>query len=163
MVVQLDLPLPEITIEDFHCAWKRFDLVSTTKAWNSEKQKVILPTLLCGKLLDYYAECSEEIQSDLEQLKSTLMKKAGLVCNSLTASKLFMSCQQGPEEKVTDLLARLKKLFKETYSAEELTSAILLQHFLTGLSKKIANSYYCVENQRLFIGQQKTQQLLNML
>ena len=31
------------------------------KDWNADKQKVILPTLLCGKLLNCYAECSKEI------------------------------------------------------------------------------------------------------
>ena len=137
MATQLDLPLPEITIEDFHRAWARFDLVATAKEWNAEKQKVILPTLLCGKLLDYYVECTQEIQRDLGLLKSTLMKKAGLVRDSLTASKLFMSRHQGQGEKVVDFLAGLKGLFKEAYSEEEPTSTILLQRFLTGLSPKI--------------------------
>ena len=48
----LDLPLPEITIKDFDHAWKRFELVLAAKEWNADKQKVILPTLLHGKLLD---------------------------------------------------------------------------------------------------------------
>jgi len=39
MVVQLGLPLPEITIEDFLHAWKYFDLMSTAKTLNGEKQK----------------------------------------------------------------------------------------------------------------------------
>ena len=38
MTAQLDLPLPEITIEDFHRAWTRFNLVSTVKEWNVAKQ-----------------------------------------------------------------------------------------------------------------------------
>ena len=137
MAVQLDLPLPEITMEDFHRAWTRFELVSTAKAWNAGKQKVILPTLLRGKLVDYYGEYSEETRDNLEQLKLTLMAKAGLAHDSLTASKLFMSRHQGPEEKVADFLAELKQLFREAYPTEELTSAILLQCFLTGLCPKI--------------------------
>ena len=137
MAAQLDLPQPEITIEDFHRAWTQFNLVSTTKKWNRVKQKVILPTLLHGKLPDYYAECNEETQSDLELLKSMFMKKAGLVCDSLTASKLFMSRCQGPHEKVTEFLAGLKELFKEAYPVEQLTSTILLERFLMGLSPRI--------------------------
>ena len=138
MAVQLDLPLPEITMEDFHRAWTRFELVSTAKAWNAGKQKVILPTLLRGKLVDYYGECSEETRHyNLERLKSTLMAKAGLARDSLTASKLFMSRHQRPEEKVADFLTELKQLFREAYPTEELTSAILLQRFLTELCPKI--------------------------
>ena len=87
--------------------------------------------------MDYYGECSEEARDNLEQLKSTLMAKAGLSHDSLTASKLFMSQHQGPEEKVAGFLAELKQLCREAYPTEELTSAILLQRFLTGLCPKI--------------------------
>ena len=66
-----------------------------------------------------------------------LIKIAELVCDSLTASKLLMSWLQGPEEKVAAFLVGLKQLFKEAYPVERLTSVILLQHFLTGLSQKI--------------------------
>ena len=69
-------------------------------------------------------------------LKSMLMKKAGLVRDSLTASKLYVPCQ-GPQEKVAEFLTGLKQLFKEAYPTEQLTSTILLQRFLTGLSLKI--------------------------
>ena len=133
----LDLPLPEITIKDFDHAWKRFELVSAAKEWNADKQKVILPTLLRGKLLDYYVECNEETRGNLARLKVSLMKKAGLVRDSLISSRIFMERNQAPEEKVTDFVVELKKLFKEAYPTEEFTSAILLQRFLTGLSPKI--------------------------
>ena len=69
-------------------------------------------------------------------LKSMLMKKAGLVRDSLTASKLYVPCQ-GPQEKVAEFLTGLKQLFKEVHPTEQLTSAILLQRFFTGLSPKI--------------------------
>ena len=52
MTVQLDLPLPEITVEDFKRAWTHFELVADAKDWNENEQKVILPTLLCRKLVD---------------------------------------------------------------------------------------------------------------
>ena len=84
-------------MEDFRRAWTCFELMSTAKAWNAKKQKVILLTLLRGKLVDCYGECSEETRGNLEQLKSTLMAKSGLASDSLTASKLFMSWHQGLE------------------------------------------------------------------
>ena len=49
-----DLPLLEINVEEFPRAWSRFELVSAAKEWNTEKQALILPTLLGGKLVDYY-------------------------------------------------------------------------------------------------------------
>ena len=54
MAAQLDLSLPEIVVEDFQRAWIHFALVASVKEWNEEKQKVILPTLLYGKLVDNY-------------------------------------------------------------------------------------------------------------
>jgi len=65
------------------------------------------------------------------------MTKVGLVWDCLTSSQMFMTHSQWPEEKVADFVVELKKLFKEAYPAEELTSAILLQRFLTGLLPSI--------------------------
>ena len=48
-----DVPLPEIMVEKFLRAWTLFELVSTAKEWSSEKQALILPTLLRGKLVDH--------------------------------------------------------------------------------------------------------------
>ena len=137
MAERFDLPLPEISIGDFNHAWRRFELVSTAKEWNEAKQKVILPTLLRGKLLDYYSECSDGTRGDLERHKSSLMEKAGLKQDSLAASHNFMSHTQQPREKVSDFAVELKKLFKEAYPEEQFTSAILVQRFLTGLLPKV--------------------------
>lgn len=38
-----DVPIPEITVEEFPRVWTQFELV---KEWNTEKQASILPTLL---------------------------------------------------------------------------------------------------------------------
>ena len=89
--------------------------------------------LLQGKLVDYYAEFAEAMRGDLQRLKTSLMTKAGLMCDCLASSQMFMSHSQWPEEKVADLMVELKKLFKEAYPAEEMMSGILLQRFLTGL------------------------------
>ena len=94
-----------------------------------DRQNVILPTLLRGKLVDYYAEFDEVTRGDLERLKTSLMTKAGLVCDCLVSSQIFMSHSQWPEEKVADFVVKLKELFKEAYPAEELMSATLLQRF----------------------------------
>ena len=137
MAAQLDTPLPEITVDNFHQAWTRFQLVASAKEWNAKKQKVILPTLLRGRLVDYYAEFDEATRGDLERMKTLLMTKAGLVRDCLASGQMFMLCSQWLEEKVADFVVELKKLFKEAYHIEELMSAILLQRILTGLLSRI--------------------------
>jgi len=47
-MAEMDLPLPEITKEDFLHVWTRFELVATAKEWNTAKRATVLPTLLCG-------------------------------------------------------------------------------------------------------------------
>ena len=138
MAVQLDLPLPEITVEDFKRAWTRFELVANAKDWNEDKQKVILPMLLCGKLVDIYLTIDEETRGNLQHLKTALMRQAGLLRDPLTAGQSFMTRRQGPSESVNDFATDLKRLFVESYPDEEITSAILLQRFLTGLLPAIA-------------------------
>ena len=86
-----DVPLPEITVEEFLRAWTRFELVSTAKEWNSEKQASILPKLLRGKLVDHYVDLDAATKADLKLLKAALMKEAGLAQDPLTAGKLFIS------------------------------------------------------------------------
>jgi len=53
-MAQLELPLPELTVSDFERSWTRFELVATAKEWDDAKKKLILPTLLRGKLVDVY-------------------------------------------------------------------------------------------------------------
>ena len=91
MATWLDLPLPEITIEEFHHAWTRFELVAATKEWNDKRKKLILPTLLCGKLVEYYGDADDVTCGDLANLKSFLMTKVRLMHDPLTSSQLFMS------------------------------------------------------------------------
>lgn len=58
MAQSLDIPLPEVTAEDFKRAWTRFELVAKAKEWEDAKQLSVLPTLLRGnlKLLDKYVD-----------------------------------------------------------------------------------------------------------
>ena len=130
-----DLPLPEITVEEFPRAWTRFELVSAAKEWNAEKQALILPTLLRGKLVDYYVNLDATTKADLNLLKVALMTQ-----DPLTAGKLFISrCQRsGENEKAVDFAYHLKKLFKQAYPDEDLASGILLQCFLTGLAPPVS-------------------------
>jgi len=74
-MASLDLPLPEITVEDFSHAWKHFELVAAAKEWNPAKKTTVLPILLHGKLVDIYTELSEETRGDLAEVKKELMKK----------------------------------------------------------------------------------------
>ena len=55
MAESMDIPLPELTVENFKRAWTRFELVAKAKEWNAAKQLIVLPTLLRGKLVDYYS------------------------------------------------------------------------------------------------------------
>ena len=91
MARQLDLPLPEVTIEEFSRAWTQFELVASAKEWDAAKQKSVLPTLLRGKLVDYFVELSDETKADLSAVKWALMEKAGLVKDPLLASRLFVT------------------------------------------------------------------------
>ncbi len=138
MAQPLDIPLPELVAEDFSRGWMRFELVAKTKGWDEAKQLTILPTLLRGKLLDYYFDVDEETKGGLKQLKTALMKTAGLVEDPLIAAKEFVARNQGADEKVADFAAALTKLFRKAYPTEALTSSVLLQRFLTGLRAPIS-------------------------
>ena len=133
-----DVPLPEITVEEFSRAWNRFELVSTAKGWDADKQAAILPTLLRGKLVDHYVDLDVATKVDLQQQKTALMGKTGLAQDPLTAGKSFIARCQRSGEKVADFASDLKKLFKQAYPEELLTSGILLQHFVTGLMPRIS-------------------------
>jgi hypothetical protein len=141
MAREIDLPLPQLTDgsrEEFLRAWTRFDLVATAKGWDQARKLVVLPTLLRGKLVDYYMELGEEISGNLTSLKGELMKKAGFQTDPLVAGKNFMSCVQQANEKAENFAIRLRKLFKQAFEDEEDTSHVLLQRFITGLSPKIS-------------------------
>ena len=132
-MAQMDLPLPEITKEDFLRAWTRFELVAAGKEWNEGKRATVLPTLLRRKLLDIYIELSEGTRANLVEVKKALMSKAGLTKDPLVAGKEFIARIQQDGESVNTFAADLKLLFGQAYLSEEPTSGILLQRFLTGL------------------------------
>lgn len=137
-MAQMDLPLPEITKDDFLRAWTRFELVAAAKEWNVRKKATVLPTLLRGKLVDFYIELSEETRADLAELKKALMNKAGLLKDPLMAGKEFIARIQRDGETVDSFAENLKLLFKQAYPSEEPTSSILLQRFLTGLRPSLS-------------------------
>ena len=88
----------------------------------------MIPTLLRGKLIDYYVE-----------LPAALQERAGVKEDSLVASKRFNQRNQCPDEKVKDFASALKRLFKNAYPDESMDSAVLLQRFLTGLCPEIGH------------------------
>ena len=71
-MTQLELPLPEITVEDFSRAWTRFGLVAVAKGWDGAKQ---LAVLLRGKFLDYYLDLGDNDKATLQALKAALKKR----------------------------------------------------------------------------------------
>ena len=97
-MAQMDLPLPEITMENFLRAWTRFELVAAAKEWNVRKRAIVLPTLLRGKLLDIYIELGEDTRADLAEVKKTLMSKVGLTKDPLVARKEFIVRVQWEDE-----------------------------------------------------------------
>lgn len=58
MAVQLDLPLLELIVENFSCAWTQFKLVAVAKHWDEAKQVTMhsADPVKKGKFLDYYVE-----------------------------------------------------------------------------------------------------------
>ena len=64
-------------------------------------------------------------------------QRAGLKKDSLAAAKMFVERSQGAREKTADFAAELKKLFKQAYPCESATSTVLLQRFVTGISRQL--------------------------
>ena len=102
-------------MEDFQRGWTRFEFVAAAKEWNANKQLAAIPTLLRGRLIDYYVELDDETKADLKLLKAALQERAGTKKDPLLASKNFNQWSQGPDEKVNDYASALKKLFKIAY------------------------------------------------
>ena len=136
-MARLELPLPELVIEDFQRGWTRFEFVAATKEWDAAKQLTVIPTLLRGKLIDYYVELADGTKFDLGRLKAALQEQAGVKADPLVASKQFNQRNQNPDEKVKDFASTLQRLFKNAYPDESMASAVLLQRFLTGLRPEI--------------------------
>ena len=137
-MAQMELPLPELVVKDFTRGWTRFEFVATAKEWNAAKQLTVIPTLLRGKLIDYYVELDDTTKADLKLLKAALQERAGKKEDPLVASKNFNERSQSVDERVADYASSLKKLFKVAYPEEAMTSAVLLQRFLTGLLPEIS-------------------------
>ena len=69
------MPLPEITKEDFLCAWTQLELVASAKEWNEGKRATVLPTLLRRKLVDIYIKLSGETRANLAKVKKALVRR----------------------------------------------------------------------------------------
>ena len=138
MAGQIELPLPEISTDNFSRGWLRFQLVAKAKGWDEDQQKTILPTLLRGDLLDAYLGISDEERASLNTMKEALAKRAGVTKHPLLMCKLFSEKCQGAHQRVLEYATELTKLFKEAYPSEEATSGVLLQRFLAGLNPSIS-------------------------
>ncbi len=138
MAQPLDIPLPEVTVEDFSRAWTRFELVAVAKQWEGPKQLAVIPTLLRGRLVDYYIDLEDPEKADIGVLKKALAKRAGLTTDPLVAARKFTTRNQAHQERVSDFASALKKLFKQAYPSETTASSVLLQRFVTGLRPEIS-------------------------
>ena len=90
----MELPLPELVIEDFTRSWTRFKFIATTKEWNAEKQLTVIPILLRGKLIDYHGELDDATKADIKLLKVAAMTTAVLLQRFLTRNKPSISVAQ---------------------------------------------------------------------
>ena len=75
---------------------------------NDNRRKVILLTLLHGKLVDIYMTTDEETRGDLQNLKKALMYQAGLLRDPLIAGQSFMLRHQGPGVSISNFATDLK-------------------------------------------------------
>ena len=83
------LTLPEILVEDFERSWRRVELIATANQWNEEKKLAVIPALLRGKLLDFYAVLTSEERRDLVTMKKALSDRAGVTKDPLKSAKRF--------------------------------------------------------------------------
>ena len=120
-MVQMELPFPELIVEDFQCGLTCFEFVTTAKDWNVNKQLNIIPTLLIVRLIDYYVELDDTTKDDVKLLKAALQERTGTKQDRLLASRNFNQRNQGPDEKFHNFASALKKLFKNAYSTEAMT------------------------------------------
>ena len=87
----------ELIVEDFQCSWTRFKFVVAAKDWNANKQLAIIPTLLRGRLIDYYVEMDGTTNDDLKLLKAALVlqEQTDMEEDPLLASRNFKQRNQG--------------------------------------------------------------------
>lgn len=78
--------------KNFKRAWTRFELLAKAKEWNAAKQLIVLPTLLQGKLVDYYTEFDDDTKGNIGKIRLTLAKATGRVEDPLVADRTFVSC-----------------------------------------------------------------------
>ena len=106
-MAQDSIMLPEVSVENFEHAWKRFHLAAVAKQWQEEKQLQILPTLLRGNLVDYYMDLGDDEKKSLEEVKQALERKAGIKKDPTVAAKYFNSRHQDDRECVMDYATQL--------------------------------------------------------
>ena len=87
MAQQLELPLPEITTEDFERSWIRFNLVAAAKKWGEAKHLSIVPALLHGKLVEIFVDFEDK---EIKMLKRALSARAGLTSDLLAWARYML-------------------------------------------------------------------------
>ena len=77
-------------------------MVAAAKEWSPEKQALILPTLLRGKIVECYVELEANTKKMVKIVKEELMKRLKLCRQPLETGKLFMIRSQLEKEGVTE-------------------------------------------------------------
>jgi len=88
--------------------------MATAMEWNAEKQLTVIPTLLRGKLIDYYVELNDATKADLKFLflRAALQERAGKKDDPLVASKHFNARRQAIDKRIVDYVSALKNYLK---------------------------------------------------
>ena len=118
MAQQLELPLPEITTEDFERSWIRFNLVAAAKKWDEVKQLSIVPALLRGKLVEIFVDLEGEEKANIKTLKRALSARVGLTSDPLASARRFNDRKQELGE-VSDYAREFKRLYSQAYPRED--------------------------------------------
>ena len=78
-------------------------------------------------MIDCHVELDNATKGDLKLLKVVVQEQTGMKEDLLLTSRNFNQLNEGPDEKVHNFVSALKKLFKNAYPIEAITSIILLQ------------------------------------
>ena len=129
----MDIPLPEITIEDFHQAWTRFEWWLQrrngvkTSSWLSFQLEVGGLLYRLGRRKAFRPGALE-----ITQEESRIDDGPTRRCAEVSIPS------QKPQERVSDFATDLKKLFGLVYPEGAKSSSVLLWRFLTGLHPEIS-------------------------
>ena len=105
----------------------------------------VLPALLCGKHLDFYAALGDSEKIDLHYSQAGPGREGRIDEEPFHSSKAVWRAAQEARESIRDFELALRKLFAQAYPGIDAnTSAVLLGRFITGLHSEITRQILLV-------------------